>query len=77
MAAAFHTAGTEQLEVSRLADALRVFEEYTQSGAFLHIPFTTVFEYLKVGSLLRGVAINVRGCLHNAVLALCECFLVL
>ena len=58
MAAAFHLAGPERLGVAELASALEVFKRFTQApGAFLHIPFTTVFEYLNVRVFGRGWAL--------------------
>ncbi|KAL6767617.1 COAB1 [Auxenochlorella protothecoides x Auxenochlorella symbiontica] len=48
MATAFSVSGPGELQVSALAEALRTFHSCTEDpGTFLHVPFTTVFEYLQ------------------------------
>ena len=47
MADAFHLSGGESLEVAKIETAMAIFQKYSSSGAFLHVPFTTVFEYLQ------------------------------
>lgn len=63
MATAFSVSGPGELQVSALAEALRTFHSCTEDpGTFLHVPFTTVFEYLQVRlCLLWVLACRQRG----------------